>query len=591
VTRFTAGTAVLLLTASTALAQSPPVDVLVDGSGSTRGFFATGAMPRLVDGLRAEGATRVLTFRHRAEGGRVSGGLVPFEAAPAEVGNVTLLWRGLSEHLRIARPGTIVAMVTDNVQDAGGLPSEQRDVSDFYDALLNDGRLKQVYVLPLRLSFEGTLYGRSGAGSIGSYVGERGLVVYLIGVEIEDDSTMREAARSIARRIGAEPVRMKPYTTAPVIVQVDTARSREVAAAQVGCPSIPLAPDPADTLLFVGTKPVNHGRKFGGVFVVRLRSELEGVTLSRPRVAAMLAEEFQLTDFDPAGQPEVRVNPPRLETQFAPGDSEEIRVAVCFPEGVRFDPFGASFFRLATSSRRTGRFEGGVRVMLQVPRADLRLADVVRDEYSVSDPAFFTSTSPDLHRRVYNLEDAFRRAAPLEVRVEAPVDRRLRFDVLYPVSPLLALLGLVGAFLLLIALLAWLFLHTHPFLLREEGEGRYALRPPAGRRPRLRPDALDDYGETSDQPEERGTPIRLGLVRAYGIRIDGRPAASLRRGLAGPVVRAGPGFQVNGRTRVSLGSGGGLFELQHAERGGGSRRRSATVPRESGALLDPALDP
>jgi hypothetical protein len=569
----------LAAVAQAAVAQAPPVTVLVDGSGSMQGFFATGAMGELVGQLAP---TRTFRFEARPDGvGGVSSRLVPFDPGAPATGAMTLLWRGLGEYLPRARPGEVIAMVTDNVQDSGTLPSEQRDVREFYGALAGSPDVSHVFIVPLRRSFDGLLYGRPGAGPIGRYTDERALVVYLIGFRQASDAAMESATQAIAARLGSAPIRMKPYRTAPVEVEVDTAATRILAAGD-SCGFESLLPLAGERGVLGRRTPVEVGRPFGGRFVLKLRSTMEGVSLARPGISAEITEAFRLRSFKIEAAPVIVPDPPRLRTDLEPGDSTSIRVSVCFEEGVRFRWSRDVFLRLVSNSAAIGSYEGAVRVRLELPRADLKLADRLRREYSVVDPRFFESADPELHRRVYGLEHAFRSLASDTVRVERKADHRLRFPIRYPVWPSIVA-GLIV--LLLLALLAWLgyaLLRSASYRVLEEAPGVFHVSREGGaqRAERATPGGPDAflYGATPTAPSSgpTGRVVPLSFLRSYPLYVAGRTGAVLRlRPLGGVAAVARPGFMIDGTlARKPIQPAGTSFSVT----GGG-----AAPPREDAA--------
>lgn len=581
----------LLLTACPLHAQQP-LTVLVDGSGSMTGFLATGATRRLVEKLSALGADRSYAFTYTATpDGAVRGGLAPFTVEPSTPGNVTLLWRGLQAYLDDARDGELIAMVTDNVQDPGAAASEARDVRQFYTALAGSARLPIVYVIPLRLPFDGILYGR--AGALGRYRDLRGLVVYLIAVQPADAAKVRARAEQIARSLGGAPVRMQPYDKAPVTAVIDTAETRLVSGESASsCPTVPLGPDPRTPGVLVARRTVRQGTPFGAVFVVRLQSQMEGVTLARPTFSAAITDDFGFPEFVAAGSPEVIPTPPRLETDLEPGDSTSIRVRVCFSNGVRF----AKNQRFSTAGRRGGEYEGEVTVGLNVPRADLRLAEDVRNEFSVLDPSFFSSLEPALHRRVYGLEYAFRSLAPDDVQIEHTVQGRLRFAVQLPLGPLVWLLARIAGLVALLAGGLWLLLRSHAYRLVAEGAGAYRLSPVRRSRGRARPATRDPFdgwaGSGSDLPSDEGRVVQVSIRNGYPLTDGGTTVARLRYvPLRGPAVAAAAGFLIDGeRRRRQLPASGGRFTVGRAGTSpppARESRREQPRPARSSSTLDP----
>lgn len=569
---------------------------LFDASGSMAGFYSTGALVGLDAALRRAGSQRSFVFLHEEHPGTpLSGAIRPFGEPLSRFGNVTLLWRALSDYRRQEPGDQVLVMVTDNIQDAGALPHEARDIRDFYARLAAEEAFPVVYVLPLRLAFEGHLYGRDGRTRIvPPYHGRRGLVMYVIGVGAASADATSRLARALAAETGAPAVRMKPYNRAPIRAVVDTsAQSR--GASRSACADETLKPDPDEPGVLVRERPVVEGRRFGGAFTVLLRSEMEGVALSQPYVSGEVREAFALQDVEVSGQPLVSSTPPRLTTLLEPGDATSVLVQVCFPDGLQF--LGPRR-RFILFNRAEGTYEGTVRLQLRAAQSDLLLTETIRREFSVVDEAFFTVADSSLHRRVFKLEHAFRALAPATVTVETPIDYRLRFTVRYPLSPLLGFLLKVGLALALLAGLGFLLAGRGRYLLRHEGGGRFHLTPQRRERP-----AQPNQSDVPDLPRGAGPPtggfaenatvVHLVPWSAYPVRDVDRTVATLRRfPFRAPIVKAAPGYVLeDGAHRLVLDKRGSSFQVVEAPGEGAGDSATSIKSRRSPSPSTGRLDP
>ncbi|MDB4949782.1 MAG: hypothetical protein JWM27_2431 [Gemmatimonadetes bacterium] len=569
------------------LAQEPPLSVLVDASGSLRGYHETGAMDELVGSLRRAGADRTYSMAYRATAsGEVMGGIAPYAGAADPNGALTLLGRGLREYLVYARPGEVIALVTDNVQDAGTLRQEEQDIGAFYQLLRDEPRFTHVSLLPLRRPFSGFLYGGGGKSSIGRYEGQRGLVVYVIGYRTVSEGAAQRVAGRIAQALGTRAIRMKPFDQAPLEATVDTAATRLLPSGGA-CNGSPLLPARDAPGILEPRTRVEEGQPFGGVFVLRLRSGLEGVSLDQPTLQVAITEPFRMKLAN-SSSPVVTANPPRLNAQLAPGGTTSATVTICFPRGLRFDTAAAVREQLATATEATGTFAGGIRVGLRLPQRDLRLTEDLRAEYSVSDPRFFTDTAASYHQRIFKLDEAFRVLAPASVTVSTQVrDYHVRFPVVLPLGPVGSKLLTWVAPILLFLLLAWALLRRRTFVLHDDHLGNFVVAP-RSYGVRARRVGRDEASALIDgAPEEGdgigGTPLSLRRLQAHLLLVQGLPAGTLRLGILGALgVRAGAGYLVDGeRTRMELGAGEASFALvragQDAEAPGPSGERSDGV--------------
>src|SRR5205085_9863449 len=131
-------------------ASSVPANqlILVDGSGSMAGFFATGEIQRLNRILANQSGARAELYYY------VESNLVN-EMPATNFGAVTLLDNALA--LAIEKRPPILWIVTDNQPSVGGQTASDKDLSAFYEKLGSDV-IKRIYLLPLKLRFKGALY-------------------------------------------------------------------------------------------------------------------------------------------------------------------------------------------------------------------------------------------------------------------------------------------------------------------------------------------------------------------------------------------------------------------------------------------------
>ena len=145
---------ILAALACATLAPAADLLIAVDGSGSMRGYFATGSLAELVDGLRSVAAAEGLSVDSQVFTSGKSA--APVSWHPWDDWQRGPQW-GLETHLDQAfaeatasRPGAIV-LLTDNFQD---VQQGRGATNEFYAAMLRDSP-QRIVLVPDLLTFQG----------------------------------------------------------------------------------------------------------------------------------------------------------------------------------------------------------------------------------------------------------------------------------------------------------------------------------------------------------------------------------------------------------------------------------------------------
>ena len=418
-----------------ALAQSA-TGILVDASGSMQGFFATGTiydLYRKIDGAIEE-QKYPFYFKHRRSDGVIQGGLAPYTEPARADGSTTLIERGYEDLLQRHPTLGAVWLVTDNVQDPQGNLQEQGDIEQFYTKLRQPGA-KRVHIFPTTMAFNGLIYGRDGNTRVGTYSGQRGVIIYAILLNEKQEAAFRNSLQRFVAILGERGILAKPLdATAPdgttkVIEQ-------QLVLPQ---PNEPLPPNRLAVLknsegkdeLALPQRIFPSGQRIEGEFLVRFRSRLDNVTItSGPEVMVAVDQPFRLAGSPPA-MPKVGSQPLTLQYDLLPGGiSSDVKVRVIFPEGISLTQNDGCIW----TSSQPGHYTGSVEVGLRVKKKHLSLAHEIRTKYGTKDPAYFTSLSPTYQTRIFGLEDLFRESSP-EVFETSRTTYQVAFNVACPVPP------------------------------------------------------------------------------------------------------------------------------------------------------------
>lgn len=476
--------------------------ILVDGSGSMRGFFTNGKIKDLHGVIREHNRSNAESYYF------INEELKPFDEIEAEprgrdetaggFGGRTVLATALSKTIAEQSGPAIVWLVTDNQPSAGSDTESDQDLEQFYEGL-RGSRVKRIYFFPVQLAFNGPLYKSDGKQTLtDSYTGPRGLLVYVLLLDEAASDEFERAVKSfqerLSRLVGGNEFRsflIKP-------LEHDTVTAKLL---------------PGEKFKVDGNKVIGgdfeEGKPIHGEFKLELTSQLGQVNINEANITVQ-SGKFTTQDFVES-EPHFVIKPNTINS-FKAGSENKKSFAITMDSGGVHTRQGlASWWHSMTTKR--GTLEGEVQIVITVPPQNLSVIPETATQFSTTKDIYLNS-DPEVQKRIYRLDDLVRKMIPaqtitIQPKVGDNSDGRIPVNLNVRLSPGMRYLW---PLLLLLLLLVLLFFWWK-------------------RRP--------IYRLTWDQDRFRACPdFRLGLFGRRQIEIDNKIAAAIKKSLSGLRVSA-----------------------------------------------------
>jgi hypothetical protein len=468
-------------------APQPKAVVMVDGSGSMRGFFnnraggssIAGVTSGLVQTLRSQGYdVSVVLYRNDSNGKANDISLNPSSLAELSdtskaTGQLTFTDKALAEDIR--KTGADAAwIITDNVADTGsGKNSTDHDLEAFYKRLQGPA-VAGVDLFPIGLPFSGPIFDRSGNKSLGTYTGTRALEVYGILPAGHDAAATKRYDAAVSALVHKQAnlfgnhLRAKPLLTPQDVhlelVQVDPSSVKKGSTIL----SLTGRKGADGSYQFAFPTSFSPGTPIEGVFGLRLTAAETGpIVMNGVKVKVTMPRKFEGGDYASAEWKAVS-KPETVTIGGMSNDPTLVTVDVKIPGGIDFKPRVStalskfqSYWKLGMSGVTSETLTSQVVVSLIPPPQQAVLDKGFIKKWGITDAtAYFTRIDPNAQSKIYDLGALFNNikttepAAPVEEKGVANVDLDLNYPaltgalaVLGPLFGLLALIAGVGLYL------------------------------------------------------------------------------------------------------------------------------------------------
>lgn len=482
--------------------------VLIDGSGSMAGFFKTGEIDRLHEILRGQPGSATYYFVDEALS----------STSPVVFGEHTYLDSALSH--AISERSSIIWMVTDNQPSVSthGSQSEE-DLNRFYGQLGSDA-VKRIYLFPLRLRFQGTLYTETDAVLQRAYDGPRGLLLYALLLDASAQDAFEEAVNRTEQRLrqvfddNLRGIFIKPLRQNTITSRLAPGKGfRPVGEGIVG-------------------RDFEEGKPIQGHFVLELTSQMGQIGLKDAKIVATKQGTFQTGDFtveniDPF------IDPKTIDLQ--PKGTKTFEVSMRL-DAVHMRKNLKAIWNCMTHNY--GLIRGHIIITISAPKENLGVSSELTSRFS-TDQDVYHNPSQDTQSRIYRLSDLVRRMVPTEDIIQPQIGSSsegripVQVEVKYPFWPKAVVFGGILMPLLLLG-----------------GTTLWVRRRPL-------------YRLTWDSGKARACPdFRLWPFLAKAIEIDNKTAARIRMvPISGISVKSHTNYRVDEDSSKAISSEGAEFVL------------------------------
>lgn len=502
---------------------SPAQWILIDKSGSMRGFFTTGQIGQLNDFIAKNTAAKTDSFYFIDDYKKKLD-----ETATEEFGNNTYLNTTLTNTLSARPQPSIIWLITDNQPSGNGESDSDKDIKDFYSTLRSEA-IKRIVFFPLKINFEGKLFTVDDQILEEKYNGKRGLLVYalLLDEKYKDDFENSVSGFENAANTGlgnSSPVRK---------ILIKPLESETVSAKLVSIPGEKLKVENNK----ISGSDFDENQPIMGKFGIELDSKLGLIKIDEATIDAQKGDFFT-NDFS-TPHPKADISPKKIEN-FIAGQNLPPFVVTLTLEPMQVEDSFSSIWKSLSSKR--GDITGEIFITITIPSSKFSPISGFKEEFS-TDKNIFNDASPEVQERIYNLKGLMEQMISTDTQIikpsindntegSIPVHLSARFNsgwrAVYLLLPLIVLIILITALI---------------FFSRNINTAKYRLT--WNREQYL---AMNDFS----------LPIFFGQQK---IIIDGQSVAGIKKSFSDIKVKADKGYTIDGQIRQSLSDMGSDFNI------------------------------
>ncbi len=404
--------------------------VLIDHSGSMKGFFNSGSLEKVYNGVNL--VLSASAFPGTQLFGFAAKGLQEHKKFDSiEVGGYTVIHQALQQALE-KQPGLIV-IITDNIPFTSA-EDEEHDIGKFY-SLLKDDMVEWVFIIPLQMDFDGKIFPADKKKAPFAWKGQRASILYAILLK-KDNITVQEQQKreedflktvtAVEGAVQSHRIRCKPLEKGVVFsVRKVKKIGKHINITTEG--------------IKVNFKSFNASPRFG--LKLRLASKYSNIAVREAKLEGVVLGNLKTSGFfKEIAKKDVAISIVPNRADLEPGQVDERFSIEVNLKKLDYDNNIFSLLKMPFSG--DGEIDGSLRVKVRIPRGNLQLLPSIIQQYG--------SQNIDDPKGIFKLNELVPMLAQGE---EIEINKNIKFNINmpYPGWTLFVFFGLLA----LVALLGW----------------------------------------------------------------------------------------------------------------------------------------
>lgn len=405
--------------------------VLIDKSGSMKGFFNSGSLEKVYKGvnlvLSASAFPGPQLFGFAAKGLQEHN-----EFDRIEVGGYTVIHKALQQALD--KQPDLIIIITDNIPFTSA-EDEEHDISKFY-SLLKGNIVEWVFIIPLQMDFDGKIFPADKKKAPFAWKGQRASILYAILLKKDNLTTQEEQKReedflktvtAVEGAVQSHRIRCKPLEKGVVFsVRKVKKIGRHINITTEG--------------IKVNFKSFNASPRFG--LKLRIASKYSNIAVREAKLEGVVLGNLKASGFfKEIAKKDVGISIVPNRADLEPGQVDDRFSIEVNLRKLEYDENIFSLLQMPFSG--DGEIDGSLRVKVRIPRGNLQLLPSIIQRYG--------SQNIDDPRGIFKLNELVPMLAQGE---EIEINKNIKFNIKmpYPGWTIFVFFGLLA----LVALLGWI---------------------------------------------------------------------------------------------------------------------------------------
>jgi hypothetical protein len=402
--------------------------ILIDKSGSMKGFFKTGSLENIYNGVNL--ALSASTFPGTQLFGFAAEGLEEHKKFDTiEVGGYTVIHKALQQALD-KQPGFIV-IITDNIPFTSA-EDQEHDISKFY-SLLKEDIVEWVFIIPLQMDFDGKIFPADKKKAPFTWKGQRASILYGVLLKKENIAVQEQQKREedflktvavVEGVVQSHRIRCKPLEKGVVFsVKKIKKIGKHINITTEG--------------IKVNFKSFNASPRFG--LKLRIASKYSNIAVRQAKLEGVVLGNLKASGFfKEIAKKDVGISIVPNRADLEPGQVDERFSIEINLKKLDYDNNIFSLLKMPFSG--DGEIDGSLRVKVRIPRGNLQLLPSIIQRYG--------SQNIDDPRGIFKLNELVPKLAQGE---EIEINKNIKFNIKmpYPAGAIFVLFSLLGLMALL----------------------------------------------------------------------------------------------------------------------------------------------